>query len=115
MLLQVPAKTQCQTWKNPENGEFQLDGQYLDAQLKQLITRTLLTNKQVNEQDLLKLGIKVNMPHDQEQRSLLQDCHQAYLVFNLITQKLESYSQDAISLNNKYLISTGERNWSAQC
>ncbi len=88
-----------------KNGEFQLDGQYLDTQLKQLITRTLLTNKQVNEQDLLKLGIKVNMPHDQEQRSLLQDCHQAYLVFNLITQKLESYSQDAISLNNKYLIS----------
>lgn len=92
-----------------KNGGFQLDGQYLDAQLKQLVTRTLLTNKQVNEQDLLKLGIKVNLPQEQEQRNPLQDCFGAYLVFNLITQKLESYSQEAIHLNNKYLISLQAR------
>ncbi len=85
-----------------KHNNLQLDDQYLDANLKQLITRTLLSKRQVTEQDLQKLGIKVNLPQDN--RNQLQDYFGNTLVFNLISQKLESYPQAAIDLNYKYLI-----------
>lgn len=85
-----------------KNNDLQLDAQYFDPNLKQLITRVMLSRRQVTEQDLQKLGIKVNAPH--EARRQLQDHFGNFLVFNLISSKIESYPQDAIDLNYKYLI-----------
>ncbi len=88
------------------NNELHLDDQYFDANLKQLITRVMLSKRQVTEQDLQKLGIKVNLPISQlEASGELQDRFGQHLVFNLISHKLESYRVDAVQLNNKYLIS----------
>lgn len=64
--------------------------------------RELLSNKQVDQQDLLKLGIHVNLP--QEKRQLLLDAYGHALVFNVISNKIESYTGDAIALNHKFLI-----------
>ena len=85
-----------------KNNDLQLDAQYLDPNLKQLITRVMLSRRQVTEQDLQKLGIQVNTP--KETRPQLQDCFGNFLVFNMISNKVESYPQDAIELNHKYLI-----------
>lgn len=85
-----------------KNNDLQLDAQYLDPTLKQLITRVMLSRRQVTEQDLQKLGIKVSLP--QESRLQLQDQHAGFLIFNMISSKIESYSQDSIRLNDKYLI-----------
>lgn len=79
-----------------------LDSQFFDAKQKQTLLRELFSNKQVDQQDLAKLGIQVNMP--QEKRSLLQDAFQHGLVFNVISQKIESYAAGAIALNHKFLI-----------
>ena len=62
----------------------------------------MFSNKQVDQQDLAKLGIEVNMP--QEKRNLLQDRFGHGLVFNIISQKVESYAKGAIALNHKFLI-----------
>ncbi|MEB3767207.1 hypothetical protein [Acinetobacter sp. MD2] len=85
------------------SNNLQLDDQYFDANLKQMITRIMLSKRQVTEQDLQKLGIKVNLPVDTA-RAQLQDHYGNFLVFNLISHKIESYPQDAIQLNHKYLI-----------
>ncbi|MEB3753277.1 hypothetical protein [Acinetobacter sp. MD2(2019)] len=85
------------------SNQMQLDDQYFDASLKQMITRIMLSKRQVTEQDLQKLGIKVNLPVDTT-RAQLQDHYGNFLVFNLISHKIESYSQDAIQLNHKYLV-----------
>ncbi|TCM69160.1 hypothetical protein EC844_103105 [Acinetobacter calcoaceticus] len=82
--------------------DLQLDQQFFDAPLKQIITRILLTNKRVDEQDLLKLGIQVNLPL--EKKTQMQDYLGQVLVFNIITQKMESYPQDVIDINGKYII-----------
>ena len=79
-----------------------LDGQFFDAKQKQVLLRELFSNKQVDQQDLAKLGIEVNMP--QEKRNLLQDRFGHGLVFNIISQKVESYAKGAIALNHKFLI-----------
>ena len=79
-----------------------LDDQFFDAKQKQALLRELFSNKQVDQQDLAKLGIQVNMP--QEKRSLLQDSYDHGLVFNVISQKIESYAAGAIALNHKFLI-----------
>ncbi|MBF7695518.1 hypothetical protein [Acinetobacter rathckeae] len=85
-----------------KNNDLQLDAQYFDPALKQLITRVMLNRRQVTEQDLQKLGIKVNLP--QESHLKLQDHFENFLIFNLISSKVESYTQEAIGLNDKYLI-----------
>ncbi|MFW1857013.1 hypothetical protein [Acinetobacter defluvii] len=82
--------------------DLQLDSTFFDANLKQTITRILLTNKRVDEQDLQKLGIQVNLAF--EEKTQLQDCFGNIIVFNVITQKLESYSQQVIDVNGKYII-----------
>lgn len=82
--------------------DLQLDNTFFDANLKQTITRILLTNKRVDEQDLKKLGIQVNLPF--EEKTQLQDCFGNIIVFNVITQKLESYNQQVIDVNGKYII-----------
>ena len=82
---------------------IQLDNTFFDASLKQTITRILLTNKRVDEQDLQKLGIQVNFAF--ENKNQLQDNFGNIVVFNVITQKLESYDQQVIDVNGKYIIS----------
>lgn len=84
------------------NNDLQLDNQFFDAKLKQQLLRELLSNKQVSQQDLMKLGIQVNLP--QENRSQLLDSFGHGLVFNVISQKIESYAASAIALNHKFLI-----------
>lgn len=85
-----------------KNNDLLLDTQFFDAVQKQVILRELLSNKQVDQQDLLKLGIHVNLP--QEKRQLLLDAYGHALVFNVISNKIESYTGDAIALNHKFLI-----------
>lgn len=93
------------------NNELHLDDQYFDANLKQLITRVMLSKRQVTERDLEKLGIKVNLPPSQlESNGQIQDVFGHHLVFNLISHKIESYLPEAIQLNNKYLISISAKN-----
>ena len=82
--------------------DLQLDSSFFDASLKQTITRILLTNKRVDEQDLQKLGISIHLPF--ENKTQLHDCFGKVLVFNVITQKLESYEQHVIDINGKYII-----------
>ncbi|WP_353170185.1 hypothetical protein [Acinetobacter rudis] len=88
--------------------DLQLDGQFFDNQLKQQITRILLTNKRVDEQDLLKLGIQVNLPF--EQASQLVDSTGNILVFNMITQKIEAYAREVVDINGKYIIALYVKN-----
>ncbi|ENU63772.1 hypothetical protein EVX74_014120 [Acinetobacter lwoffii] len=85
-----------------KNNDLQLDNQFFDASQKQVILRELLRNKQVDQHDLLKLGIHVNLP--QENRQLLLDQYGHGLVFNVISHKIESYAEGAIALNHKFLI-----------
>lgn len=85
-----------------KNNDFQLDSNFFDAKLKQSLIHSLFSNKQVDQHDLKKLGMQVNVP--QENRSLLLDDFGHGLVFNVITQKLESYAANAIALNHKFLI-----------
>lgn len=84
------------------SNDLHLDDQYLDANLKQLITRVMLNRRQVTEQDLQKLGIKVNL--SQATNNHLQDHYTNQVVFNLISHKIECYPQEAVLRNNKYLI-----------
>jgi hypothetical protein len=58
--------------------------------------------QQVSQTDLLKLGIQVNLP--QENSCQLMDSFGHGLVFNMISQKIESYAPDAIALNHKFLL-----------
>lgn len=85
-----------------KNNDLLLDTQFFDAAQKQVILRELLSNKQVDQQDLLKLGIHLNLP--QENRQLLLDAYGHGLVFNVISNKIESYADGAIALNHKFLI-----------
>ena len=85
-----------------KNNDLQLDTNFFDAKQKQQLIRSLFSNKQVDQHDLLKLGLQVNMP--QESRSLLHDYLGHGLVFNVISQKIESYAAKAIALNHKFLI-----------
>ncbi|PUQ99908.1 MULTISPECIES: hypothetical protein [Acinetobacter] len=85
-----------------KNNDLQLDSQFFDANQKQTILRELLSNKQVDQHDLMKLGIQVNLP--QENRQILLDIYGHGLVFNVISNKIESYADQAIALNHKFLI-----------
>ena len=62
--------------------DLQLDKNFFDASFKQTITRILLTNKRVDEQDLEKLGIQVNFAF--EEKNQLQDRFGNILVFNVV-------------------------------
>jgi hypothetical protein len=85
-----------------KNNHLALDQQFFDNKLKQSLVRELLSNKQVSQQDLEKLGIQFNLP--QENQNHLLDSFEHALVFNIISQNIESYTFDAIDLNHKFLI-----------
>ena len=74
-----------------KNNELELDGHFFDAKLKQSIIRELLSNRQVSQTDLLKLGIQVNLP--QENSCQLMDSFGHGLVFNMISQRLKAMHQ----------------------
>ncbi|MFV5519300.1 MULTISPECIES: hypothetical protein [Acinetobacter] len=81
---------------------LQLDSNFFDAKLKQNLIRSLLSNKQVDQHDLNKLGLQIQLPY--ENRNVLLDHFGHGLVFNIISQKIESYAAHAIALNHKFLI-----------
>ncbi|OTG80414.1 hypothetical protein B9T31_16135 [Acinetobacter sp. ANC 4558] len=85
-----------------KNNDFQVDSNFFDSKLKQNLIRSLFSNKQVDQHDLKKLGLQINVP--QETRSLLLDDFGHGLVFNVISQKIEGYASHAIALNHKFLI-----------
>lgn len=85
-----------------KNNDLQLDTQFFDAKQKQQLIRSLFSNKQVEEHDLIKLGLQPNVQH--ESRSLLTNIFGHGLIFNIISQKIESYAPHAIALNHKFLI-----------
>ncbi len=85
-----------------KNNDLALDQQFFDTKLKQSLVRELLSNKQVSQHDLEKLGIQFNLP--QEHHNYLLDSFGHALVFNVISQNIESYTFDAIALNHKFLI-----------
>lgn len=85
-----------------KNNDFQVDRNFFDSKLKQSLIRSLFSNKQVDQNDLDKLGLQINVP--QETRNLLLDDFGHGLVFNVISQKIESYASNAIALNHKFLI-----------
>lgn len=85
-----------------KNNDLALDQQFFDSKLKQSLVRELLSNKQVSQQDLEKLGIQFNLP--QEHHNYLLDSFGHALVFNAISQNLESYTFNTIALNHKFLI-----------
>lgn len=87
-----------------KNNDLALDTQFFDAKQKQAILRELLSHGQVDQQDLMKLGIQVGHFPDEGQRNLLLDCFGHGVVFNVISQKIESYAAHAIALNHKFLI-----------
>lgn len=86
-----------------KHNALELDPQFFDAKQKQHILRALLKTKQVDQHDLLKLGIQVQIPQE-DKRCLLMDAFGHGLVFNVISQKIESYAAKAIALNHKFLI-----------
>ena len=85
-----------------KNNHLALDQQFFDNKLKQSLVRELLSNKQVSQQDLEKLGIQFNLP--QENQNHLLDSFGHALAFNAISQNIEAYTFDAIDLNHKFLI-----------
>ena len=85
-----------------KSNDLALDAQFFDAKQKQAILRELLSNKQVDQQDLMKLGIQVSMPN--EHKKLLLDAFGHGVVFNVLSQKIESYAANAIALNHKFLL-----------
>lgn len=91
-----------------KNNDIALDDGFFDSKLKQALIRELLNKKQVDQQDLEKLGIQINLPV--EQHLLLIDHFGHALVYNVISQKIEGYSADIIALNHKFLIPLGKKN-----
>lgn len=81
----------------------QLDAHFFDAQLKQNLIRELFNNKQVNADDLAKLGIDVKWPVGMAAAVLHTPDGQS-LVFNVISKKIESYSDSAIQRNSQFLL-----------
>ena len=86
-----------------KRNDLALDNQFFDAKQKQAILRELLSNKQVDQHDLNKLGIQVQLPNE-DNKKLLLDTFGHAVVFNVLSQKIESYAAHAIALNHKFLI-----------
>lgn len=87
------------------NNNFKMEDRYLDHPLQQALIRHLLQLKQLSEVYLNKLGIRLaqNQQHSPVKPSL-KDEFNRYLVFNLISQKLESYDLDVVLAYPQYLL-----------
>ena len=91
--------------------DIQLDERYLDNPLKHAITRSLMKSKQATTQDFQKLGIKINQQREKVPSfaGWLQNTMGQVLVFNLISQKFESYLPDVVLANAAYLIAIDQQ------
>ncbi|MCR4529414.1 hypothetical protein [Acinetobacter venetianus] len=88
-----------------ENQDLALDERYFDAVLKQKLVQQLFNLKQGTVQNLHKLGIQLH----QTQQAMVQSpnvktTEQTFLVFNLVSLKLECYAVDIIAENSQYLV-----------
>ncbi|MCH7335888.1 hypothetical protein [Acinetobacter sp. NIPH 2699] len=88
-----------------ENNDFQLDERYFDAAIKQKLVQQLFNLKHGTEQNLGKLGA---LPHFVQHNAALspnvRTAQHYFLVFNLVSLKLESYTADIIATNHQYLL-----------
>ena len=85
--------------------QSELDERYFDASLKQKLVQGLFNLKQGTEQNLHKLGIQT--PLIQQATSCVANvktAYDSYLVFNLVSLKLESYQAEIIQANTSYLL-----------
>jgi hypothetical protein len=88
-----------------ENNDFVLDERYFDVLLKQKLVQQLFNLKQGTEQNLQKLGIQPHFVQHTEITALsIRTVHDKFLVFNLVSLKLESYSAEVIKANQQYLL-----------
>ncbi|ENW84741.1 hypothetical protein F908_00343 [Acinetobacter sp. NIPH 284] len=88
-----------------QNNNFELDERYFDAVLKQKLVQQLFNLQQGTEQNLHKLGAHAHFVQ-QIQTAEANVCtpQNQFLVFNLISLKLESYSAEHIQENSQYLV-----------
>ena len=88
-----------------QNNNFELDERYFDAVLKQKLVQQLFNLQQGTEQNLRKLGIH---PHFMQQMDssvpTILTIQNTWLVFNLVSLKLEAYNAEAIQANQQYLL-----------
>jgi hypothetical protein len=88
-----------------QNNDFELDERYFDAVLKQKLVQQLFNLQQGTEQNLRKLGIH---PHFMQQMDssvpTILTIQNTWLVFNLVSLKLEAYNAEAIQANQQYLL-----------
>ncbi|WP_109441059.1 hypothetical protein [Acinetobacter haemolyticus] len=88
-----------------EKNDLQLDERYFDATMKQKLVQQLFRLKQGTEQNLVKLGA---LPHFVQQNGAgspkISTGQQEFLVFNLVSLKLESYTADVIAAQSQYLL-----------
>ncbi|ENW97648.1 hypothetical protein F903_00164 [Acinetobacter sp. NIPH 298] len=88
-----------------ENNDLQLDERYFDATIKQKLVQQLFKLKQGTEQNLHKLGaIPHFVQHAEALSPNVRTTQQNFLVFNVVTLKLESYAADIIAANHQYLL-----------
>ena len=88
-----------------ENNDFALDERYFDAVMKQKLVQQLFKLRQGTEQNLHKLGAHAHFVQ-QIQTAAANVCtpQNQFLVFNLVSLKLESYSAEHIQENSQYLV-----------
>ncbi|WP_234856529.1 hypothetical protein [Acinetobacter junii] len=88
-----------------ENNDFALDERYFDAVMKQKLVQQLFKLQQGTEQNLHKLGAHAHFVQ-QIQTAAANVCtpQNQFLIFNLVSLKLESYSAEHIQENSQYLV-----------
>ncbi|ENW06585.1 hypothetical protein F934_00651 [Acinetobacter beijerinckii ANC 3835] len=88
-----------------QNNDFELDERYFDAHMKQKLVQQLFKLKQGTEQNLRKLGAH---PHFVQQTHSVSPTikigNDTFLVFNLVSLKLEIYDLETINANFHYLL-----------
>lgn len=88
-----------------KNNDFELDERYFDAHMKQKLVQQLFKLKQGTEQNLRKLGAH---PHFVQQTHSVSPTikigNDTFLVFNLVSLKLETYDLETINANFHYLL-----------
>ncbi|MFW2161105.1 hypothetical protein ACG93T_06930 [Acinetobacter beijerinckii] len=88
-----------------QNNDFELDERYFDAHMKQKLVQQLFKLKQGTEQNLRKLGAH---PHFVQQTHSVSPTikigNDTFLVFNLVSLKLETYDLETINANFHYLL-----------
>ncbi|ENX38161.1 hypothetical protein [Acinetobacter sp. NIPH 2100] len=88
-----------------EQNEIALDERYFDAVLKQKLVQQLFNLKQGTEQNLHKLGVHLHfVQHAAALPANVVTAQNHFVVFNLASLKLESYTAEIIAANQAYLL-----------